>query len=95
MRISVEEDINLYNAKHQFKIFGAPDLSFAKFEPSVTELHYRDPVHYAEMLHIVVKLEKEKLTKDLQRSQTTQVAKRAVGANGAVFWSPNTQFLAC
>ena len=38
----------------QFKIYGNNDeeAPFSQFKPIAVDLHYRDPVHYAEMLHI-------------------------------------------
>ena len=54
------------HAEEQFKTYGEHDAAPSRFQPSPTDLHYRDPVHYAEMLHIVATMEKEKLKKDLQ-----------------------------
>eukprot|EP00794_Sanderia_malayensis_P004959 gene4959-5604_t len=54
------------HAEEQFKTYGELDATPSRFQPSPIDLHYRDPVHYAEMLHIVATLEKEKLKKDLQ-----------------------------
>ena len=54
------------HAEQQYKKYGESDVAFTRYEPTPTELHYRDPVHYAEMLHIIGGIEREKLKKDLQ-----------------------------
>ena len=40
--------------------------TFTSFKPSPAEIHYRDPIHYAEMLDIIGKVEREYLAKDLK-----------------------------
>ena len=51
------------HAEEQFKTYSEPEAASSRFQPSPTDLHYCDPVHYAEMLHIVATIEKEKLEK--------------------------------
>ena len=40
--------------------------TFTSCKPSPAEIHYRDPSHYAEMLDIIGKGEREYLAKDLK-----------------------------
>ena len=39
---------------------------FCQFKPTAVDLHYRDPIHYAEILAIQGKLESEKLKDEPQ-----------------------------
>ena len=50
-----------------FKIYGNNDeeAAFSQFKPVAVDLHYRDLVHYAEMLHIEGNIER-KLKEELQ-----------------------------
>ncbi|CAB3999235.1 Hypothetical predicted protein [Paramuricea clavata] len=41
-------------------------MQFSEFQPQAIQLHYRDPVHYAEMLHIQGDLERQKLNEELR-----------------------------
>ena len=52
----------------QFKIYGNNDeeAAFSQFKPVAVDLHYRDPVDYAEMLHIEADIERKKLKEELQ-----------------------------
>ena len=52
----------------QFKIYGNDDeeATFSQFKPVAVDLHYRDPVHYAEMLHIEGDIERKKLKEEFQ-----------------------------
>ena len=45
----------------QFKIYGKDyeEAAFSQFKPVAVGLHYRDPVHYAEMLHIEAGIERK------------------------------------
>ena len=56
------------HADTQFKIYGNTDgdAAFSQFQPTAVDLHYRDPVQYAEMLHIEGDMEREKLKEELQ-----------------------------
>eukprot|EP00794_Sanderia_malayensis_P005970 gene5970-6666_t len=54
------------HAEEQFKTYGELDATRSRFQPSPTDLHYREPVDYAEILHIVATIEKEKLKTDPQ-----------------------------
>jgi hypothetical protein len=56
------------HADTQFKIYGNTDgdAAFSQFQPTAVDLHYRDPVHYAEILHIEGDMEREKLKEELQ-----------------------------
>ena len=47
------------HAEQQWKIYEERDADFCKFQPSSKQLHYRDPMHYAEMLHIEGKTERK------------------------------------
>ncbi len=50
------------HAEQQLKLYGQEETgSFSPFQPTSAELHYRDPVHYAEMLNILGKSEKAPL----------------------------------
>ena len=42
------------------------DNEFSDFEPTAIDLHYRDPIHYAEMLLVNGSMEREKLREVLQ-----------------------------
>ena len=52
--LCVEKQITLFNEN-------GSDTSFSKYEPLPIDLHYRDPMVYAEMLNIIVELEIAKL----------------------------------
>ena len=54
------------NTDAQFKIYGNADgdAAVSQFQPSAVDLHYHDPVHYAEMLHIEGEMEREKLKEE-------------------------------
>jgi hypothetical protein len=56
------------HADTQFKIYGNTDgdAAFSQFQPTAVDLHYRDPVHYTEILHIEGDMEREKLKEELQ-----------------------------
>ena len=56
------------HADTQFKIYGNTDgdAAFSQFQPPAVDLHYRDPVHYAEILHIEGDMERERLKEELQ-----------------------------
>ena len=41
-------------------------MQFSEFQPQAIQLHYRDPVHYAEMLHIQGDLERQKLNEGIR-----------------------------
>ena len=42
------------------------EAAFSQFKPVAEDLHYRDPVHYAEMLHIEADIDRKKLKEELQ-----------------------------
>ena len=53
------------HAERQTEMYDDDDLSFQDFEAPALNLHYRDPVHYAEMLHIEGDIERKKLKYEL------------------------------
>ena len=57
---------NLHAEKH-YKVYEQRDAEFSDFCPSRVQLHYRDPMHYAEMLHIEGEMERKKLFQELQQ----------------------------
>ncbi|CAB4010088.1 Retrovirus-related Pol poly from transposon 297 [Paramuricea clavata] len=56
------------HAQQQFRSLTDSDnvQSFIPFKPSGEELHYRDPMHYAEMLEIIGDTERKHLREELQ-----------------------------
>ena len=52
----------------QFKIYGNNDeeATFSQFKPVAVDLYFRDPFHYAQMLHIEAAIERKKLKEELQ-----------------------------
>ncbi|CAB4001643.1 Hypothetical predicted protein [Paramuricea clavata] len=56
------------HAQQQFRSLTDSDnvQSFTPFKPSGEELHYRDPMHYAEMLEIIGDTERKHLREELQ-----------------------------
>ena len=67
------------HAEMQYKVCEQHDAEFSEFCPSRVQLHYRDPMHYAEMLHIEGEMERKKLFQELQ-----QCLKFSVQIDGAV-----------
>ena len=67
------------HAERQYKVYERHDAEFSDFCPSRVQLHYRDPMHYAEMLHIKGEMERKKLFQELQ-----QCLKFSVQIDGAV-----------
>ena len=57
------------HAEEQFKIYGNSEssIAFSPFQPAAIDLHYCDPVHYAEVLHTEGDMEREKLKVELQK----------------------------
>ena len=55
-------------SEQQAKIYANNESSgeFSQFKPTTVDLHYRDPIHYAELLEIEDSIEKEKLKDELQ-----------------------------
>ena len=57
------------HAKQQLKSYGEGEAgNFSPFQPTPAEVHYRDPMHYAEMLNILGKSEKDDLAKEIKES---------------------------
>lgn len=56
------------HAEQQANIYATDERNgeFSQFKPTAVDLHYRDPVHYAELLAIQGSLEREKLKGELQ-----------------------------
>lgn len=57
------------HAEQQLKMYGKEEEgNFSLCQPTSAELHYRDPMHYAEMLNILGKSEKGDLAKEIKES---------------------------
>ena len=54
------------HSEQQVKIYAISNGEFSQFQPTAVDLHYRDPIHYAELLEIEGSIEKEKLKDELQ-----------------------------
>ncbi len=56
------------HGEQQAKIYANAENNgeFSQFEPTAVDLHYRDPIHYAELLEIEGNIEKEKLKDELK-----------------------------
>ena len=67
------------HAERQYKVYKQHDAEFSDFCPSRVQLHYRDPMHYAEMLHIEGEMVRKKLFQEL-----LQCLKFSVQIDGAV-----------
>ena len=67
------------HAERQYKVYEQHDAEFFDFCPSRMQLHYRDPMHYAEMLHIEEEMKRKKLFQEMQ-----QRLKFSVQNDGAV-----------
>ena len=67
------------HAERQYKVYEQHDVEFSGFCPSRVQLHHRDTMHYAEMLHIEGEMERKKLFQELQ-----QCSKFSVQIDGAV-----------
>ena len=65
--------------ERQYKVYEQHDAEFSDLCPSRVQLHYRDPMHYTEMLHIEGEMERKKLFQKLQ-----QCLKFSVQIDGAV-----------
>ena len=55
------------HAERQYKVYEQHDAEFSDFCPSRVQLHYRDPMDYAERLHIEGEMERKKLFQELQQ----------------------------
>ena len=57
------------HAEQQLKMYGQEEaVKFSPYKPTSAELHYRDPMHYAEMLNILAKSEKDVLAREIKES---------------------------
>ena len=57
------------HAEQQLKMYGQEEEgNFSPYQPSAAELHYRDPMHYAEMLNILGKSERGDLAREIKES---------------------------
>eukprot|EP00794_Sanderia_malayensis_P002077 gene2077-2354_t len=57
------------HAEQQLKMYGqAEAVNFSPCQPSSAQFHYRDPMHYAEMLNILGKSEKYALGGEVKDS---------------------------
>lgn len=57
------------HAEQQLKMYGKEEEgNISPCQPTSAELHYRDPMHYAEMLNILGKSEKGDLAKEIKES---------------------------
>ena len=55
------------HAERQYKVYEQHDAEFSDFCPSRVQLHYRDLIHYAEMLHIEGEMERKKSFQELKQ----------------------------